>query len=120
VHSWQNIPILLAYDVLVAAAFHKLVPFGRLVYEDNDNDKGKTRTTMTKTTAKTMTDDGGGDRDDDDDNKTEAAAAAATATAAAATTTGVSTDYLLVSFIMRPDCNLYKHKFTGSQHLKYI
>jgi hypothetical protein len=61
-----------------------------------------------------MTDDGSGDRDDDDDNKTEAAAAAAAAT------TGVSADYLLVSFIMRPDCDLYKHKFTGSQHLKYI
>jgi hypothetical protein len=42
VYSWQNIPILLAYDVLVAAAFQKLAPFWRLVYEDNDNDKEKT------------------------------------------------------------------------------
>jgi len=28
--------------------------------------------------------------------------------------TAGSADYLLVSFITKPDCKLYKHKFTGS------
>jgi len=34
--------------------------------------------------------------------------------------TAGSADYLLVSFIMQPDCKLYKHKFKGSWHLKHL
>jgi len=47
-----------------------------------------------------------------------------TTTAAMTTSTTITTagsaDFLLVSFIMRPDCELYKHKFTGSWHLKHL
>lgn len=45
--------------------------------------------------------------------------AVAVMTSATITTAG-SAESLLVSFIMRPDCELYKHKFTGSWHLKYL
>lgn len=37
-HYWQNISILLAYDVLVTAAFQELTQFWGLVYNDNDKD----------------------------------------------------------------------------------
>jgi len=36
---WQNISILLAYDVLVTAACQELTPFWGMVYDDNDDNK---------------------------------------------------------------------------------
>ena len=38
IYFWQNISILLAYDVLVTAACQELTPFWGMVYDDN-NDK---------------------------------------------------------------------------------
>ena len=37
-YFWQNISILLAYDVLVTAACQELTPFWGTVYDDNDKD----------------------------------------------------------------------------------
>ena len=97
-YFWQNISILLAYDVLVTAACQKLTPFWGTVYDNNNKDNE--------------------DNNDNDDNDMTAAAAMTMPTTTI--TTEGSADSLLVSFLMRPDYELYKHKVTRGQHLKHL
>jgi hypothetical protein len=98
VYFWQNTSIISAYDVLVTAVCQKLTLFWGLVYDDDGNDKDNE--------DNNDKDDKDNDDYDDDDNNNN--------------NRGGSADYLLVSFITRPDCELFKHEFIGSRHLKYI